>query len=68
MWKSQRLKTLRERYKETQAEFAQRLGISIWTLRNYEQDRIEVMLPVRLLLERIEEDLQAGLKRELVPA
>lgn len=68
MWRTSRIKALRERYGETQAKFCNRLGISLSTFRQYEQGQMEVMPPVRLLLERLEEDWKKNDIRELVPA
>lgn len=68
MWTAERIRELRNRYEEKQEEFCQRLGVGAGALRHWEQGRGEPSGSVRILLDRLEEDLRKGEKRELQPA
>lgn len=73
MWNADEIKALRKRYGEGQRDFAEiRLGVSIETLRYWEQGRGVPSGPAAKLLERLEEDADAGkirpLKSGLQPA
>jgi len=65
MWTRDRIRRLRKQHDETQAEFCQRLGVTVHALRYWEQGQSEPPRPVELLLDRIEEDLKIGKPREL---
>jgi putative transcriptional regulator len=45
------VKAIRERYKLSQGQFASLLGISVGTLRNWEQGRRTAVGPARVLLQ-----------------
>lgn len=38
-WNGEKIKALRDRYGETQEEFANRIGVAVGTLRFWEQDQ-----------------------------
>lgn len=56
-WNPKQIRELRELYRETQAEFCLRLGVSCVTFRFWENGRYPPMGPARLLLDRLEGDL-----------
>ena len=67
MWTSDEIKALRTRYGETQRQFAEnRLGVSVETVRFWEQGRGVPSGPAAKLLERLEEDADLGQIREAV--
>jgi DNA-binding XRE family transcriptional regulator len=68
MWTAIQIRSLRDAYGETQREFVPRLGISLETLRFWEQGRGVPSGPASILLERLREDLDAGKIRKLQPA
>ncbi|WP_207462198.1 helix-turn-helix domain-containing protein [Azospirillum sp. SYSU D00513] len=53
---------LRKRLKMTQEEFARTFGLSVWTLRDWEQHRAEPEGPSRILLRVIEIDPEVARK------
>lgn len=63
MWTVEKIKALREKYRETQRQFARRLGVSVGAVRHWEQGKGEPSGPVAILLTRLEEDV-----RRLIPA
>jgi putative transcriptional regulator len=65
MWTADEIRALRDGYGETQREFVRRLGVSLETLRFWEQGRGVPSGPAAFLLERLREDLQAGKIRTL---
>lgn len=58
MWTPSKIKELRKKYKETQQEFVERLGVAIDTLRHWEQGRGEPSGPASILLDRLDEDVR----------
>lgn len=62
-WKPKQIRALRDRHGETQEVFCKRLGVSLVTYRFWENGRHPPMGPARLLLDRIELDLDAQLSR-----
>jgi putative transcriptional regulator len=66
MWSAEEIKALREQYGEKQRIFAEcRLGVSVDTLRYWEQGRGVPSGPAAKLLERLKEDIEAGRAREI---
>lgn len=68
MWTPKRIKALRSKYGEVQSVFCCRLGVSVSAVRDWEQGIVVPSGPAVLLLDRLEEDLEIGKKRELQPA
>ena len=69
MWTAERIRQLRDAYDENQEDFASRLGVSVWTLRDWEQGRARAHGCAEKLFERLEEDLKSpGGKRQLQSA
>ena len=60
MWTAAKLKELRERFAETQAQFAERLGVSVYTVRCWEQEQGDIPLIAQKFLARLEKDLAGG--------
>jgi DNA-binding transcriptional regulator YiaG len=58
MWTAEKIKALRTKYGETQAQFAERIGVSVQAVRWWEQDRGRPIGPAEKLLDRLEEDLE----------
>lgn len=58
MWTAVRIRTLRERFGESQEQFCARLGVGAGALRHWEQGRGEPSGPVQILLSRLEQDLR----------
>jgi DNA-binding transcriptional regulator YiaG len=56
-WTAERIKTLREKYGESQGDFAKRLHVSVDSVRGWEQGRGDPSGTAQELLRRVEEDL-----------
>lgn len=68
-WDGARLKRLRERYGESQAEFVKRIpNLSIDTLQNWEQDRAVIPAIGEYAFTRLEQDLDEGRVKQLATA
>ncbi len=59
LWNRDKLVRLRKDLGETQGEFAERIGVSIDTLQNWEQGRIDVPTLAGKLFDRISADVEA---------
>lgn len=57
MWNGNKLQKLRTQFGETQLEFAERLGVAIGTLRDWEQERTPLPLPIQKLLDYVAQEL-----------
>jgi len=64
-WTSDRIKWLRKQHNETQAEFCQRLGVAVHTLRFWEQGQGKPNGSAIVLLSRLEEDITIGKPRAM---
>lgn len=58
MWDSAKIKALRNRYGETQEQFAERLGVVVDTLRYWEQGRGQPKGPAEKLLTILDRNLK----------
>jgi DNA-binding transcriptional regulator YiaG len=65
MWTKERIKELRKQYGEKQDEFRHRLGITLSTLRCWEQGQGQPSGSAQILLDRLEEDFLSGNIRDL---
>ena len=66
MWTKERIRDLRERYGETQAEFARRLGLTSHAVGFYEQGRGHPPGPVVKLQEILEREAQPKAEENVV--
>lgn len=57
MWTAERIRKLRERFGETQEEFARRISVSVPTVKHWEQGKGKPIGPAQLLFDRLERDL-----------
>lgn len=62
-WTPSQIRKLRDAYNESQSEFAARIRCNTDTVRNWETGRARPSGPIQLLLDRLQEDLDAGGKR-----
>lgn len=53
MWTAEKIKELRNSLGETQSEFAERLGVTIWTVRSWEQGKNPPSGAVAVLLDMV---------------
>jgi DNA-binding transcriptional regulator YiaG len=60
MWSPDHIRALRKAYGESQEQFCLRLGVAVGTLRDWEQSRGVPLMPVQLLLSRLQEDQAEG--------
>jgi len=67
LWTPERIKSLRERYGETQEQFRLRFPVSLSCLKQWETGR-EASDMACTILDRLQEDLELGRVRQLVPA
>lgn len=67
VWDAFKIKKLRARYGETRAQFALRLRLCVGTIRNWEQGLGLPIGPAQVVLDRLEQDLDAKI-RELQSA
>jgi DNA-binding transcriptional regulator YiaG len=68
VWTPESMKALRESLGETQDEFRGRLRVPLPTLRNWEQNNSRIPGPVTVILDQLQQDLDAGLIGKAVPA
>lgn len=66
-WSPKKIRGLRAEYGEDRRTFGRRMGVSEFTIRCWELGSGVPIGPARLLMSRLEEDLQQGKKRELQP-
>lgn len=62
MWTPDRVKRLRKRCGLKQEEFCERIGVSVWALRDWEQGRSEPSGPAAILLQLLERDPEQDLQ------
>lgn len=68
MWTAEKIKGLRTKYGETQAQFAERVGVSVQAVRYWEQGHGRPIGPAEKLLDRLAEDLADGRVKDLASA
>lgn len=59
-WTSDKIKALREVVGESREDFAVRIAVSKFSLRNWEQGQFEPSIRVQKILDRVEQDLIEG--------
>ncbi|HZZ81007.1 MAG TPA: helix-turn-helix domain-containing protein [Gemmataceae bacterium] len=68
MWTAARIKELREAFGDTQEQFAHRICVSVPTVKHWEQGKGGPLGPARLLLDRLQKDINEELKNQKQPA
>lgn len=63
-----RVFALRDRFALTQAQFAERFGLSVWSVKSWEEGRYDPLTVVRLLVRMIELDADLATKAAAVEA
>ncbi len=67
LWTAKNIRDLRDKYGEKRSTFCHRVGVSQYTLRDWEQGVASPTGSGHLMLSRLEEDLREGKVRDLQP-